>query len=198
MSSSGPGYLPYVSKIELICRLVRRWHSTPLLNTSITRRGGIHSGAVPGRNGSAMGGWNCSAIVGCSRTGVCSRSRKSSQTTMDTFLTSGLSIYVADRRTQPGRRSFGPPQTRLCRRHEQQSQAESLNAEIRSGAEEGAEIETDRGEWVSPVAKKESSRPFLVVQTYGFSVPSHSVYIPYVFLYLLTKFCNSVFVWRFY
>lgn len=44
MSSSGPGYLPYVSKIELICRLVRRWHSTPLLNTSITRRGEIHSG----------------------------------------------------------------------------------------------------------------------------------------------------------
>lgn len=39
----------------------------------------------------------------------------------------------------------GRHKTRLSRRHEQQSPAEPLNAEIRSGAEDGAEIETDRG-----------------------------------------------------
>jgi len=89
VSSSGPGYLPYVSKIELICRLVRRWHSTPLLNTSITRRGEIHSGATPEGNGDAMGdeiAWQLQGV--CERD--CVHRFRSARTTMDTFSTSGL------------------------------------------------------------------------------------------------------------
>lgn len=53
----------------------------------------------------------------------------------DTLSTGGLCAGDAQAR----------PQTRLCRCHGQQSRAEPLNAEIRSGAEDGAEMETDRG-----------------------------------------------------
>lgn len=147
MSSSGPGCLPYVSKIELICRLVRRWHSTPLLNTSITRRAEIHSGEAPERNESATEGDEIARQLLDTRERECVQLHVSSSP-----LLSDYGEYFFDEQTFDLRRSaysarpesFRSPQTRLCRRHEQQSQAEPLNAEIRSGAENGAEIETDR------------------------------------------------------
>jgi len=67
---------------------------------------------------------------------------------------------------------FGPEffrssQMRLCRRHEQQSRAEPLNAKIRSGAEDEAEIETDRERWMDFFCGSEVTVvTFFVVQTY--------------------------------
>lgn len=157
MSSSGPGYLPYVSKIELICRLVRRRHSTPLLNTSITKRGEIHSGAASGRNGSAIGRRNSSAIAG--------RSQMRSGLTWWTFFRRARFRFADTPGDPPG--SLKSPQTRLCRRHEQQSRAEPLNAEIRSGAEDGAEIETDRGRWMGSFSGRERILVALSCRTHG-------------------------------
>lgn len=99
-----------------------------------------------------------------------------------------------------GRNSLRSPQTRLCRRHEQQSRAQPLNAEIRSGAVDGAEIhgngQREMNEFLPRPGRQRPSWPFpRRSDLRELDHRSVSIIIPRIFLYrcpFRARLCNSV------